>query len=657
MAKKQGKPSKEKDVFTSDDRFKSLYNDPRFSMPKKDQFKVKLDDRFTSDDIKDYRHSAKIDRYGRKLKGDAANNDFERYYTTEDKNLEDKKSKAEAKDLKKADEHSSESEDESESEEEAKEVNKNSKVDVKVHFEKADDQIVDRARGEGFYSSSDEDSSDDTSEEVSEEEELEIESGNVEEGEPSKRLAVVNLDWDQVRSQDLMATFAGFVPSGGKIVRVDIFPSEFGKERMQREDTEGPPKEVFKSSKKSKSSRAASSDDDSDSSDTESEIEDLASAAKKLYEEDDEQDYDSKSLRRYQLQRLRYYYAVVTCDSIKTAKNIYINCDGTEYESTANVFDLRYIPDEMDFDDRPRDSCSSVPKNYKPNNFTTDALQHSKVKLTWDETPVERVKMAQRAFSQKEIDEMDFRAYLASDSDSNSDQESNKKNLYKNLAIESSMLGDKSIFDDVKENGSDDVDMEITFTPGLSEAEALKQQAESEGRELSTIEKLQQREKERKKQRKERIKELMKNNKEAIKESRRKPEETRELVIENNTDAEDDDAHFNMKDIVKAEKQKKRKGKSKTKNIDQEMLQDDFKPDLKDERFTEIFEEHEFAIDPTQAQFKETATMKEILKERSKRSHESKISKSKKQKKEVKEPTENGNDIQNLVKKIKNKSK
>lgn len=110
------------------------------------------------------------------------------------------------------------------------------------------------------------------------------------------------------------------------------------------------------------------------------------------------------------MDRLRYYYAIVYCSDTTTSKAIYDNCDGTEYESTANMFDLRYVPDGMTFDDDVRDECSILPKNYRPHQFSTDALQHSSVKLTWDETPADRVEVAKRAFTQKEIDDMDFKA-------------------------------------------------------------------------------------------------------------------------------------------------------------------------------------------------------------------------------------------------------
>lgn len=67
----------------------------------------------------------------------------------------------------------------------------------------------------------------------------------------------------------------------------------------------------------------------------------------------------------------RYYYAVIECDSVATAKALYEACDGTEYESSANFFDLRYIPDDMTFDDEPREVATIAPENYKPSIFST----------------------------------------------------------------------------------------------------------------------------------------------------------------------------------------------------------------------------------------------------------------------------------------------
>jgi len=658
---KDGKGKKSAPI-TTDERFSGIHNDPRFNLPRRNDFKVEVDERFSKSDLESIKRKAKIDKYGRKIKDDDNAKAFNKYYKTKEDEKKKKKKEEESSDEESSEEEKSDKENESDEESSEQESG------VEVEADEAQAKL-DLARGEGlpsdYESSSDESSSDEeSSEDEDEEDEDEENDEKPPEGEPSKRFAVVNLDWDHVKSVDLFATFQSFVPASGHIDNIAIYPSQFGKERMQREDMEGPPKELFKSKKKSKKSK--NSDDESES-DSDSELE-----AKDLYEEGDaEVDYDSKSLRRYQLQRLRYYYAVVTCDSIKTAKNIYDNCDGTEYESTANFFDLRYIPDEMEFnDDEPRDSCNKIPSNYKPETFVTDALQHSKVKLTWDETPAERVKLSSKAFSQRELDDMDFKAYLASD---NSDEESDHedlKNKYKNLVGASTKIGNKNIFDQNNDNDNDDVDMEITFTPGLDEGSEKVEAPKAGDDEESTLDKLKRKAKERRQARKEKIKELKKeaeekkkdkpidknNKKRDQKDLDDKSKAELELLMldENN---EKHAEHFNLKELMKSEKEKAKKSKHRNKD---KIIEDDFKADLNDPRFSEIFTNHDFAIDPSQPQFKKTATMAKILDERNKRreGQEGKSSnESSKKRKHADDAAVGSEDVNSLVQRIKRKSK
>ncbi|PCH33705.1 hypothetical protein WOLCODRAFT_160280 [Wolfiporia cocos MD-104 SS10] len=507
--------------------------------------------------------------------------------------------------------------------------------------------------------------------------------------ERTRRLAVVNLDWDHVRAIHLYRIFSSLVSptapalasssavehddnskkgratwsatrvARGKVLSVRVYPSEFGKERMAKEEKEGPPPELFKKQRTFKN---------------EDEVNE-----KTIYETGEGEDYDEDMLRKYQLERLRYYYAIVECDSVDAASHIYNELEGTELERSANVFDLRFVPDDMTFDEEFRDEATddlNVP--YKALEFVTDALRHSKVKLTWDEDDPERVQLTRRNLSRKEIEDNDFRAYLASSTSGSEDEDEAQPRKRKKEGSRDKLRalllgGDDTLPEgwgkDRGDGDEDNMDMEITFTPGLSAAK--------EGEE-TTLEKYQRKMKDKKKRRKEEMKER------AGKEEEREKEEGKtgakddffadgsESEDEGKASAEEDtrvrggkekrekrkkkDAkdeaeepaprhvstaeelaliaasdnmagepkHFNMKAVLKAEKKqklKKKKGKKAAAEEDNE-LQEDFKIDVRDERFKAVHDDYAFAIDPSNPRFKKTKSMSALLDERSKRQKE-----------------------------------
>ncbi|KAI4242135.1 MAG: hypothetical protein L6R40_004178 [Gallowayella cf. fulva] len=549
--------------------------------------------------------------------------------------------------------------------------------------------------------------------------------GAVPVGDVTSRIAVVNLDWDNIRAADLMVVFSSFVPAAGAITKISIYPSEFGKERIEREEMEGPPKEIFSQSKVDRSAEGLDSDSQDHGEDDLSSEEDDEQIKKSLLQEDTGQDFDSAKLRRYQLERLRYYYAILICSSPSVAQTIYEAVDGTEYLTTANFFDLRFIPDEMDFSqDRARDECVRIPDGYRPNEFVTDALQHSKVRLTWDADDGTRKEAQKRAFSasRANIDENDLKAYLASDSSddgvdnpepivvdattisvvepdhqenaepapmprlSKKDAERQRMRALLGLEAEATVPSKKS-----KAESAPVGDMQITFSSGLTSSSQPNQSVFAntpDEQEETTVEKYVRKEKERKARRKSKPKASPEDaahtsenghhvsdephgpgpnetedlgfsdpffadpdstksatkiaeRKEAkrLKKSRNAAEEAAAsaqraelelLTMEDDTPSANGNGkakgvrHFDMKQILKAEKTltKAKKSKGKRKKMyegEKEALEaqadDGFRIDTQDPRFGAVYARPEFAIDPSHPRYQGTGGMKELLEE------------------------------------------
>ncbi|XP_007450258.1 PREDICTED: ESF1 homolog [Lipotes vexillifer] len=446
------------------------------------------------------------------------------------------------------------------------------------------------------------------------------------------RLAVCNMDWDRLKAKDLLALFNSFKPKGGVIFSVKIYASEFGKERMKEEQVQGP-------------------------------VELLS-----IPEDAPEKDWTCREkLRDYQFKRLKYYYAVVDCDSLETAAKIYEDCDGLEFESSCSFIDLRFIPDDITFDDEPKDVASEVDLTaYKPRYFTSAAMGTSTVEITWDETDHERITTLNRKFKKEELLDMDFQAYLASSSE---DEEEIEEELQGDdgVSVEEGGKTKRSQKDDEeqiakyrqllqviqekeKKSKENDMEMEIKWVPGLKESaeEMVKNRLEGKDK-LTPWEQFLEKKKEKKRLKKkqkalaeeasedevpsdvdmndpyfaEEAKKIGIKEKKSTKSAKdgTSPEEQAELERQKAEMAllvmdeeEESKKHFNYNKIVEHQNLSKRKKKQLMKK--KELLEDDFEVNVKDARFQAMYTSHLFNLDPSDPNFKKTKAMEKILEEK-----------------------------------------
>jgi hypothetical protein len=278
-------------------------------------------------------------------------------------------------------------------------------------------------------------------------------------GEPTRRLALVNMDWNHISAVDILAVMRSLAPAGGKVLRVSVYPTALYLSRAEKEAKYGPQFDY--------DAENLSSDDDL--------------MPKTTHELEEKQKREIELIRRYEKLRMRYFFAVIECDSVVTASALYDAADGIEFERSSNFIDLRFIPDlSHEFESRsPRDTADTVPFDYAPQPFATRALQHSNVQLTWDADDQRRLKKLQkRRFTEDELKDEDFKAYLASSTDSEGDHDRDAAwiDAYRKRLLGSDELGESAgsvaEFESSKpdrdvSDGNSDVDMEVTYIPSL----------------------------------------------------------------------------------------------------------------------------------------------------------------------------------------------
>lgn len=251
--------------------------------------------------------------------------------------------------------------------------------------------------------------------------------------ESSSRIAIQHMDWDHLDVRDIYTLVNSIRPPK----RVRIYVSEFGKERLKQEELEGP-KELF--------DRPKLDEEEEEYKMLEEKMKAIenpkASASKANEYEDADEALDPRNLeireriRKYQLSRMKYYYAIVEFDSIESAEAVYKELDGMEYEGSSLELDLRFVPDDVEFDDEDiKAECDKVPDltTYKAPLFINSALQQTTVKLTWDETDIRRQEKLNRAYTKEELDKDDLEEFLASGDDDDEDEAQKDSGKYQDL--------------------------------------------------------------------------------------------------------------------------------------------------------------------------------------------------------------------------------
>jgi len=469
-----------------------------------------------------------------------------------------------------------------------KNLSKKERAQILRFYENDDEpgeKEYDRARGIGVSESS-ESEPDSDSEQSEEEMETDAAANQATYDEPIRseqifrRMAMTNMDWDRLNAKDIFVLAASYLPTGGRLERVTVFTSNFGSERIELEKTDGPKMDY------------------------------------KIADPEERK-------KAHQLDRLKYYYAVCECDSAETADTIYAELDGQEYGETGVRVDLRFIPDEIDFEaDTIRkdafdrlDQADQQPVNYTPPDFVTSALTRSKVDLTWDETPKRRETLLKKMDRKKMVDSSDMVQHLiASGSESDDDDPDHAAKRAETKAKFVQLLGggggsskDNDFFVEKEDDENDDDNSDDNDDGNVEFEMAAPKSDDSD--DLISGDEGGEKPKRKKKRKNETVEE-------EEKEEEKKKRQELELLFTDSSEDEDGGTkkqkHFDLREEererrVEAKKERKRKWKSKLKTQATPGV------DLNDSRFASaLLANPDFGIDRTHPQFKYNKAVDEI---------------------------------------------
>lgn len=504
--------------------------------------------------------------------------------------------------------------------------------------------------------------------------------------EESPYMAVLNMDWSHVRAVDIFTILSSFAPPGA-VKRVQVYLSDFGKERLARDERFGPV-DIWKKKKNSSSdfdedeqAERYNPDDyhsrkdfdggdghDVNMNDSDSLVHDINSKG--------ESTFDPEKLRKYEASRLKYYFAVVQYASPSFADIAYKEVDGLEFEHSSAAMDIRTIP-MADLDDviknrELRDEATNIPSNYVPPEFVVNALQQSSVQCTWDmgdrdrETRLTKYNSGHTWGQLTESD--DLKAYLASDhsSDEELDEENERATqMRKMLGLDSDDNDENDDESDSEissecegEQSGTETSKKVSFVPGMAEhATKLRLDLIREIDKAASTpwEKYQEKRKQKRREKRHAARDKQQEVTEMRKNGRADDKPTQgegdfiidagslardnsgterfaakqtgadlELLVAGDED-EGEAKDFDMRGLQRLEKNRDKRLRGARKRKEEKIAANikgaDFTVDTTDARFNAVFEGNDdrFGIDLTDSNFKETAVMRAILVEQTRR--------------------------------------
>jgi hypothetical protein len=307
----------------SDPRFTRLRSDPRFRTLKRHKNKVAVDSRFSSVFSRAKKKSqigvdlllcpfaklstsltSRVDKYGRLLSDSQENENLRRFYRLDSEN---QSGFSTGPDYARGEVLLQSSDEEQDSDLDKAQSNDDENDDGVVTLSSNVDGLIPELQDRDADVDLDEDDSVDTDVQATQHHKITSEDDQ-ESSLRTRRIAVVDLDWDYVRAIHLYKIFTSAIaPVGssasrsnqvsapsvrGKVLSVCIYPSKFGLERMTHEEN-GPPPEL------SKKKRLLDGQEDVNE--------------RTIYETGDAEEYDEDALRKYQLQRMRcvdYHWSI-----------------------------------------------------------------------------------------------------------------------------------------------------------------------------------------------------------------------------------------------------------------------------------------------------------------------------------------------------------